>query len=461
MKKYILIIILTISIVLGISLSVNKIIILQASGTVYPPDYISVRVRDSALDVRWRHNPDNLSVDNYKVYYNTVSGDRTDSILFDSSYYSTGLTGLSNSVPYYIVVSAIAGGTESDTGVSNEWEGTPAPANTTVTRFIPGGTTVSAYTMISTPVEPQNTKISTVLGDNLGPYDNTQWRCFHWDQQNGGYEEGSSSNNDFGPGPEEPLVGAGGWLISRNDVTIDMTGCKYDHYYPAGSDQYHIYLEPGWNQIGCPYNVRVPLSDIYVEDPASPDNWYGITDSGNIWTDHEVWGWYDGAYKSMINLVPIYGFFLRNKTADTVKIKIYRPAVPPPGGPDYSAPAPGEDYDSASYAPAYTGGSDGGPPPPPGGLVSADLSSAGGGGCFIATAAFGTPMAKEVVILKEFRDEYMLPNRLGKTLVKAYYKTSPPLAEFIRNKPGLRAMVRVSLKPIISFSRWLVTSKSF
>ena len=80
MKKYILIIILTISIVLGISLSVNKIIILQASGTVYPPDYISVRVRDSALDVSWRHNPDNLSVDNYKVYYNTVSGDRTNSL---------------------------------------------------------------------------------------------------------------------------------------------------------------------------------------------------------------------------------------------------------------------------------------------------------------------------------------------------------------------------------------------
>jgi len=56
----------------------------------------------------------------------------------------------------------------------------------------------------------------------------------------------------------------------------------------------------------------------------------------------------------MINLVPIYGFFLRNKTADTVKIKIYRPAVPPPGGPDYSAPAPGEDYDPAPAMPRPT-----------------------------------------------------------------------------------------------------------
>ena len=351
MKKYILIIILTISIVLGISLSVNKIIILQASGTVYPPRYISVRVRDSALDVSWRHNPDNLSVDNYKVYYNTVSGDRTDSILFDSSYYSTGLTGLSNSVPYYIVVSAIAGGVESDTGVSNEWEGTPAPANTTVTRFIPGGTTVSAYTMISTPVEPQNTKISAVLGDNLGPYDNTQWRCFHWDQQNGGYEEGSSSNNDFGPGPEEPLVGAGAWLISRNDVTIDVTGCKYDHYYPDGSDQYHIYLEPGWNQIGCPYNLRIAWSSVEVEDPASPHNWVPVTNVSNMWTGKQVWGWYDGAYKSMINLVPIHGFFLYSDYDITLRVD--RPD-PPPGGPDYSAPAPGEDYDPAPAMPRPT-----------------------------------------------------------------------------------------------------------
>ena len=81
-----------------------------------------------------------------------------------------------------------------------------------------------------------------------------------------------------------------------------------------------------------------------------------------------------------------------------------------------------------------------------------EITFATGGGCFIATAAYGTPMAKEVKSLCKFRDDVLLKTPAGREFVKLYYATSPPIADFIRNKPGLKAMVREALKPLIWFS---------
>jgi putative hemolysin len=74
------------------------------------------------------------------------------------------------------------------------------------------------------------------------------------------------------------------------------------------------------------------------------------------------------------------------------------------------------------------------------------------GGCFIATAAYGTPMAKEIQILREFRDEYLLTNPAGQALVHFYYKVSPPVADFIAEHPGLKPIVRAGLAPAIAMS---------
>jgi very-short-patch-repair endonuclease len=72
-------------------------------------------------------------------------------------------------------------------------------------------------------------------------------------------------------------------------------------------------------------------------------------------------------------------------------------------------------------------------------------------GCFIATAAYGTPMAQEINTLRRFRDLSMEPNPLGKHLVTLYYKTSPPLATVIARSKSMKAFVRLSLRPIIRF----------
>jgi len=72
--------------------------------------------------------------------------------------------------------------------------------------------------------------------------------------------------------------------------------------------------------------------------------------------------------------------------------------------------------------------------------------------CFIATAAYGTPMAEEIQILREFRDEYLLTNPLGQALVDVYYRVSPPIAEFITEHPSLKPIVRAGLLPAVAMS---------
>jgi uncharacterized repeat protein (TIGR02543 family) len=82
--------------------------------------------------------------------------------------------------------------------------------------------------------------------------------------------------------------------------------------------------------------------------------------------------------------------------------------------------------------------------------VRADFS--GAGGCFIATAAYGTPMAEEIQILREFRDRYLLTNPVGQALVDVYYRVSPPIAEFITEHPNLKPIVRAGLLPAVAMS---------
>ena len=77
------------------------------------------------------------------------------------------------------------------------------------------------------------------------------------------------------------------------------------------------------------------------------------------------------------------------------------------------------------------------------------------GGCFIATAAYGTDTAGELDMLREFRDAVLLPNSLGAEFVSLYYKTSPPLANFISQQEILRTAVRVGfVDPIVAILTW-------
>jgi len=90
--------------------------------------------------------------------------------------------------------------------------------------------------------------------------------------------------------------------------------------------------------------------------------------------------------------------------------------------------------------------------------ITANFEGAGSRCCCVATAAYGTPMAEELQILREFRDEYLLTNPVGKSLVEFYYKVSPPIAEFITEHPSLKPAARAGLAPAVALSTIAVST---
>lgn len=70
--------------------------------------------------------------------------------------------------------------------------------------------------------------------------------------------------------------------------------------------------------------------------------------------------------------------------------------------------------------------------------------------CFVATAAYGSTMASEVVALRRFRDDHLMKSEAGRSFVQAYYRYSPAIADYIRERDWLRAVVRGALWPVVS-----------
>ncbi|AIF51643.1 CFI-box-CTERM domain-containing protein [Pelosinus sp. UFO1] len=70
--------------------------------------------------------------------------------------------------------------------------------------------------------------------------------------------------------------------------------------------------------------------------------------------------------------------------------------------------------------------------------------------CFIATAVFGID-AVETNILRQIRDERLIPNKPGKFFTSLYYCISPYIVILIEKYPILMIPIRITL-------RWFIRS---
>ena len=78
-------------------------------------------------------------------------------------------------------------------------------------------------------------------------------------------------------------------------------------------------------------------------------------------------------------------------------------------------------------------------------------SSAGGSGgsssnsdpqCYIATSVYGSSDTPEVLALRSFRDQVLMPNRFGRSFVRGYYHFGPRMVQFTQNKEKVNQLIR-------------------
>jgi len=73
--------------------------------------------------------------------------------------------------------------------------------------------------------------------------------------------------------------------------------------------------------------------------------------------------------------------------------------------------------------------------------------------CLIVTATFGSPMAGEVQLVRDFRDDTIKQDYLGSRYVTAlnaiYYSFSPAVARSIDENPSVKPVMRLILAPLI------------
>jgi hypothetical protein len=70
--------------------------------------------------------------------------------------------------------------------------------------------------------------------------------------------------------------------------------------------------------------------------------------------------------------------------------------------------------------------------------------------CFVATAAYGSPMQKEVRMLRAFRDQSLTHSRPGRALVTLYYGWNNSAADLIAGSQVGRTVARWMLRPFVA-----------
>ncbi len=153
----------------------------------------------------------------------------------------------------------------------------------------PSGTLQTAYRLVSVPLKLDYPALSTLLFDDLGNYDPTQWRLF--DHRANNWVE-YIDTMQIHPGKSYFLI------VKEPGKTISAGSGDL-----LGTPDYRLKLVSGWNLIANPYNFQIPLNQIQLV-------------SGNAAV---LWS-YDRGWLTVDKVTPWEGYAIFASSVDQLRI---------------------------------------------------------------------------------------------------------------------------------------------
>jgi uncharacterized repeat protein (TIGR02543 family) len=313
------------------------------------------------------------------------------------------------------------------------------------------GTQAEDFKMISFTQWPDNHSCASVIGVD---YNANNYRIGTYNPVTGDYiEYGGSLFID---------PGRAYWILAKDGLDFTYSGVPVSIDLDLGvSLDYNADTQNGWNQIGCPNDKNYYWGNVQVLDGTTVVGTLDslAADENYQYIDIRIWKWENGAYVSYnpgdnFLMEHCEGYWVKANRANIslmFRIIVQEASLSTPNTMLASILNKGKRWIKKwVFSPQAAVADSGDSPPLPMGDFST-VSPESVGGCFIAEAAYGSPMERHVRILRDFRDTYLLNSTIGHTFVKAYYRYSTPVADFIAKHKALKAAARMGLLPMVAF----------
>jgi len=329
------------------------------------------------------------------VYYRSDYDPSFDQLMTAVSLTEHTVSGLEPGLKYVWKAGYVDSGS-GDTSWSQEYTFKIGTSQVDSSVWIEPGTEAPDFKMVSFIQWPDDPASTSVFGDEMGESYGQDFRMGTYDptSSSGGYVE-YGSNLIIEPGRAY-------WFLARDglDITVNGVPVSEIHNIELGL-LYNASNENGWNMIACPNNADYCWADVEVVEYDDKGNiLYGptaISELGdpNDYIDKRLWAWENGAYYSdtFLKMKKHEGYWVKVKKAN---VFLRFPVSAQAGLSNLSTQVAIPDPDDS--------------PPAPIGDFSVSQGGAGGDvGCFIATAAYGSPMEGHVKTLKDSQNSYLLP----------------------------------------------------